>query len=105
MKKMYIKHSYDKQKTAVTLSVTSYVANEQIAILLYNTDWEYYADLSVFVKPFEQKNYMAVDTNNLPTAEEFIQRYKLWKYVGFVYSGFCSYPVYEMNMERLEELI
>ena len=68
---MYIKHSYDNKNEAVKLGVNSYVSNGQISILLYTEDWEYYSDLSVFVEPFDYQNYMAVDVNNLPTAEEF----------------------------------
>ncbi len=98
---MYIKHSYDNKNEAVKLGVNSYVSNGQIAILLYNTDWEYYSDLSVFVEPLEYQNYMAVDVNNLPTAEEFIQKYNLWELVDYVHSGFVSYPVYEMNLDEL----
>lgn len=99
--KMYIKHSYDNKETAVTLWVTSYTNNNQIAILLYTTDWEYYSDLSVFVQPFEYQNYMAVDVNNLPTAEEFIQKYNLWELVDYVHSWFVTYPVYSINMDEL----
>ena len=74
---MRIKHSYDNKDEAVKLGVNSYVTNGQIAILLYTEDGEYYSDLSVYVEPLECQNYMAVDVNNLPTAEEFIQRYNL----------------------------
>ena len=74
---MHIKHSYDNKSEEIRLSVTSYTSNGQIAILLYTKDGEYYSDLSVFVEPLEYQNYMAVDVNNLPTAEEFIQRYNL----------------------------
>jgi hypothetical protein len=35
---MYIKNSYNKKDVAVVLSVQSYVANDQIAILLYTKD-------------------------------------------------------------------
>jgi hypothetical protein len=98
---MYIKHSYDEHDEAVTLEVTSYTSNEQIAILLHTKDGEYYSDLSVFVEPLEYKNYMAVDVNNLPTAEEFIQKYNLGELVGYVHSGFVSYPVYDMNINEL----
>lgn len=100
---MYIKHSYDNKNETVRLGVNSYTSNGQIAILLYTKDGEYYSDLSVFVEPFEYQNYMAVDINNLPTAEEFIQRYNLWELVDYVHSGFVSYPVYAMNMDELSK--
>jgi len=100
---MYIKHSYDNKNEAVKLGVNSYVSNGQIAILLYNTDWEYYSDLSVFVEPFDYQNYMAVDVNNLPTAEEFIQKYNLGELVDYVHSWFVTYPVYAMDMDELKK--
>ena len=46
---------------------------------------------------------MAVDVNNLPIAEEFIEKYNLWELVGYVHSGFVSYPVYAMNMNELSK--
>jgi 3-methyladenine DNA glycosylase AlkD len=46
---------------------------------------------------------MAVDVNNLPTAEEFIQRYNLWDLVDYVHSGFVTYPVYAMNLDELRK--
>ncbi len=100
---MTIKHSYDNKTSKVRLGVNSYVTNGQIAILLYTEDGEYYSDLSVYVEPLECQNYMAVDVNNLPTAEEFIQRYNLWDLVDYVHSGFVTYPVYAMNLDELRK--
>ena len=75
--KLYIK-DYSGKKVAVKLQVLQYEKNWQIAILLFNFKGEYYADLSIFIEPFKYQNFMAVDVNNLPNAEEFIQEYKLW---------------------------
>ena len=89
-------------KINIEIKVETYANNDQIAILLYEKDsWEYYGDLSVFVEPFEDKSYMALDTNNTPDAEWFVERYKLWTLVSYVHSGFCSYPVYAMDLEEL----
>ena len=88
----------------MVLWVNSYQNNWQIAILLYEKEsWEYYSDLSVFVEPFENKLYMAVDTNNFPQWEELIQEHNLWVLVNYVHSWFCSYPVYEMDIDELKE--
>jgi hypothetical protein len=46
---------------------------------------------------------MAVDINNLPKAEELIQKYGLWELVSYVHSWFVSYPVYDMNILKLAE--
>ena len=102
MKTMYIKNYSDK-KIAIQLQVQQYAKNWQIAILLYTPDWEYYSDLSVFIEEFKYQNFMAVDVNNLPTAEEFIQKYNLWELVDYVHSWFVSYPVYEMNLKELSK--
>ena len=90
------------KKINVKINVETYSANPQIAILLYESwTWEYYGDLSVFVEPFEDTTYMALDINNTPDAEWFVERYKLWTLVSYVHSGFCSYPVYAMDLEEL----
>ena len=99
---MYIKNSYNWKETAVRLKVTSYVSHCQIAILLYTKDGEYYWDLSKFISNLD-RNCMVVDTNNLPTATEFIERYKLWTIRWMMYAEFGSYPVYEMNFDELRK--
>ncbi|MCK9466729.1 MAG: DUF4313 domain-containing protein [Candidatus Absconditabacterales bacterium] len=103
LKSLKIKDYFGKN-VDVVMEITTYTANDQLAILLYNKKTgEYYSDLSVFVEPFKNKNYMAVDTNNLPEAENFIQKYELGHLVDYVYSGFCSYPVYEMDVDKLNK--
>ena len=88
----------------VLLSVEEYVQNNQLAIMLYEKEtWEYYTDLSVFVKDFENKWYCVLDVNNFPWAEEFVQRYNLWTLVDYVQSWFVSYPIYEMDLYELEK--
>jgi len=101
--KLLIKN-YAWEDLEIVMQVTSYQNNGQIAILLYEKETgEYYTDLSVFVEPFENKLKMAVDTNNFPYGEEFIQKYNLWTLVDYVHSWFCSYPVYEMDIDELKE--
>ena len=86
------------------LSVETYTANEQIAILLYDAKtWEYFSDLSVYIVPFEDKTYMAVDTNNFTSGEILIRNYNLWDFVTYIPSGFYTYPVYAMKLEELEK--
>ena len=99
---MYIKN-YSGKKIAIQLQVQQYAKNWQIAILLYTPDWDYYSDLSVFVDEFKYQNFMCVDTNNLPNAEEFIQEYNLWTLVGYAQSGFCNYPIYAMDIDELKK--
>ena len=101
--KLLIKN-YAWKDLEIVMQVTSYQNNGQIAILLYEKKTgEYYSDLSVNVKDFDNKLYMAVDTNNFPYWEEFIKKYNLWTLVDYVHSWFCSYPVYEMDLDELRE--
>lgn len=47
-------------------------------------------------------NRAFVDTNNVPEAEAFIREYKLGKFTGIKKpSGFCTYPLYEFDLDRL----
>ena len=101
MKTMYIK-DFSNKNVAIQLQVQQYAKNWQMAILLYTPDGEYYSDLSVFVEEFDDKCYMCLDTNNLPNAEQFVDNYNLWTLVGYAHSGFCSYPIYDMNLDELE---
>ena len=88
----------------VFLTVEEYVNWNQLAIMLYEKETgEYYTDLSVFVKEFEDKWYCVLDINNFPWAEEFVQRHNLWTLVDYVQSWFVSYPIYEMDLYELEK--
>lgn len=52
------------------------------------------------------ENYAFVDTNNMPSAEEFIKKYELGKSVDQWYtSGFCSYPLYVFDIEKIKEFM
>ena len=95
---------YSWKKIDVFLKVESYERNGQIAIMLYEKKTlEYYSDLSVFITPFEYQNFMAVDTNNLPHAEELIQEYNLWERIDDIQSWFCTYPIYAMRLDELRK--
>lgn len=88
----------------LTLAVEEYTANKQIAILLYDAkSWEYFSDLSVYIAPFEDETFMAVDTNNFPSWEILIRDYNLWDFVTYIQSGFYTYPVYAMKLEELKK--
>lgn len=48
-------------------------------------------------------NVQAVDTNNYPWAEEFIKDNNLGKPLGiYITSGFCEYPLYIFDLDKLE---
>lgn len=46
-----------------------------------------------------------VDTNNMPEAEDFLTDNRLASFTGLVQeSGYCTYPLYRFNAERLRQL-
>jgi hypothetical protein len=46
--------------------------------------------------------YALIDTNNCPWAEDFLREYCLGSETGeYIPSGFCLYPIWEINMDML----
>lgn len=104
MKKDTLKIEFLWKEKELILSVEEYTANKQIAILLYDAKTkEYFSDLSVYVVPFKDETFMAVDTNNFTQGEILIRNYNLGYFVNYIQSGFCTYPVYAMNLEELKK--
>lgn len=69
--------------------------------------WDNKGNRDILTKMFiktDDKTISFVDTNNHPTAEEFIERYGLGKPTGkYVRSGFCMYPEYVFDLDKLNE--
>ena len=67
--------------------------------------WEPYARLTVnFPGEKLADNEAFVDTNNVPNAEEFIEENGLGVCIpGVKMSGFCVYPKYRFDMEKLAQ--
>lgn len=65
---------------------------------------EPYGDLTVNL--CEVPDYYGfLDTNNLSGAEDFVVSNKLGTFTGQVFqSGFCTYPLYKFDVDRLKEL-
>ena len=88
----------------VTPVVTSY-AMGGTAILLVCEDGEPFGSLTVNLGYRLPDGWAFIDTNNLRDAEKFIADNNLGTPTGIeVESGFCSYPQYRLNMERLNAL-
>ena len=67
--------------------------------------WEPYADITVNVGKME-KNCGAIDTNNFPQATEFLEENRLATFTGrYEFSGYCAYPVYEFDMDKINMYI
>ena len=67
--------------------------------------WEPYATLTVNLCDARNQNasYAYVDTNNLPTAADFLVENGLATFTGLTRpSGFCTYPLYAFTAEFFE---
>lgn len=87
------------------LEINNYLYNDSLAIRILNAECGPVATITTCIDGFLlQKNEAYIDTNNCPWAEDFIKEYKLGKPTGRkARSGFCEYPVYRFNMDRLRE--
>ena len=98
-------HSFYSIPTEVTIRLGKYGSNDTLAISLW-CDEGPFARLTVnlpYDKPSIPLAY--VDTNNCPWAAEFIEKYKLGKDTGVLgHSGFCAYPLYDFDLERLQQI-
>ena len=76
--------------------------NGNTAIRLYTKDGEPWATLTVnFEHKLPDKNLAFIDTNNFPEAENFIKKYGLGFKIGDRRSGYCVYPLYQLDLNKL----
>ena len=105
MKTLSLQNYGEKHKLVVSLD--KYANNGNLAItLLEKTEYGYepYAFLTTNTGLFlPDDNLAVVDTNNCPWAERLIERYGLGEFFSVTASGFCRYPVYSFDMEKLKE--
>lgn len=86
----------------------SHYRNGNLAILLItdsDISYELFLVMTVNLCDILLPNQAYVDTNNAPEVEQFIVDNKLGKPTGRqMASGFCSYPLYEFDLDRCREL-
>ena len=96
----------------VTVKTSHYVNNGTLAVMLIEAGapWAPFATITVNLcasedYSFMEKNQAYVDTNNCPWAEEFLQDNGIAKPVEGIYglSGFCTYPLYEFDLDSIWE--
>ena len=91
----------------VHVELTKYVDNDTLAICLIAKNEEPFCTLTVNIGEsniWANESSAFVDTNNCPWAEEFIQKNGLGMPIGYMgHSGFCSYPLYHFNLDKLKE--
>lgn len=108
----------------VRVAQKSYAVNKALAVVLYyneRNEWLPYANITVNIESGETvrkyvdedlavtfgKRYACqyVDTNNCEWATRFLEENKIAFFTGcFADSGFCSYPLYAFDLEKLSEL-
>lgn len=78
--------------------------NGNLAVVLNTADTnEPYGSLTVNISPLPSEDLAAIDTNNIPEAENFIISNKLGEFTGrMLQSGFCMYPVYKFYLNKLD---
>ena len=106
-KKLNVVTSYATYENC-NLEVNKYQANGSMHIGIWNCTEGPIATLTVCLpdarKPKEGEAY--IDTNNCPWAEDFIEEYGLGEDTGLMgFSGFCMYPLYRFNMDKVNEYI
>ena len=86
----------------MTVVVSNYTANDNLYVGLEDEDGELW-DMTVNFGVKLPHNQAYIDTNNFRDAAIIIPNMKLGKFIGKVgYSGFCKYPLYEFDMEKLK---
>ena len=95
-------------KVKLELEISSYMDNNRIYIGLVEVDGEYpepFADLTVNISAPCPDYCGYVDINNCPELEGFIEKHGLGEFTGLMgNSGFCSYPLYLFDPEKLREV-
>ena len=100
----YFPLNYDDKTYNVRIERMVY-ANGNLALELITDEEEAFATLTVNLV---ESNMWAdgktafVDTNNCPFAEDFIAENGLGYYMGYTArSGFCTYPLYRFDLEKI----
>lgn len=85
----------------MTVIVSSYINNDNLYVGLEDEDGELW-DLTVNLDDKLPHNQAYIDTNNFPDATDIITNNGIGKFIGkYAHSGFCKYPLYEFDMEKL----
>ena len=103
MKKFDLTTEWDTYKDCYFVKNT-YVHNDGIELEIWNLEDGPIATLTRYITATSSENAAYVDTNNCPWAEKFIKELGIGKATGnYTRSGFCTYPEYEFDMDKLRE--
>lgn len=86
------------------LQTDHYLADNSLAIDIVNSDDHIARITTCLDRLAVHEDEAFVDTNNCPWAEDFIKEYGLGEPTGYRgASGFCTYPLYKFNLEKIME--
>lgn len=92
----------------IILEVNSYADNKSLCVGMTAVTYgepEPYGNATVNLEGTPPPYCAFVDTNNMPGLEEFLAEHRLAEFTGLKQeSGFCSYPLYMFNAEKLRKL-
>ena len=92
-------------KVMLELEIASYMNNNRMYIGLIDEKGERFADMTVNIDSPCPDYCGYVDVNNCPELVDFIEKHELGEFTGLMgQSGFCSYPLYLFNVEKLREV-
>lgn len=88
----------------LTVETTTYRSNGNIALMVYRKGHKDDYDIITVNIPDSMvsgsEEYVHLDTNNYPWAERFVMETGIGEDTGYrTQSGFCSYPLYFINLE------
>ena len=88
----------------LTIKLSKYY-NGNTAIQLYTESGEPFVTLTVNICDMP-KDEVCLDVNNFPDGIELMKKYELGIFTGnYVPSGFCSYPVFYLNMNNVKKYL
>lgn len=88
----------------LVLTKNFYANNKNLYLGLFARNEGPFANITVNIDPLPL-NQAAVNTNTNPWVEDFIVENKLGFYTGKkLKSGFCEYPIYEFDLDLIDEL-
>lgn len=88
--------------------IQKYQKNGRLAVELVDETYDLFEYLTVNLQ-YEQsddndKSLAFIDTNNVPWAEEYIQKHHLGEKTGYYgMSGYCTYPEYRFDLSKLNK--
>lgn len=93
------------QSYRVKMAVDQYVTNKNLALPMWCEDGPF-ATLTVNLNEKLPGNQAYVDVNNCPWASEFIAVNGIGRFTGKIgFSGWCEYPLYEFDLDKIKEAL